>query len=124
VVEVGCDGEFPMPVRRLRVVCVQRRAVHVGSAAAPGEGAMSQLAATHLRSEGRQRVHLVCPRCWLSILPRVDWLAVEHCPRCMARLRIAVRMATVPEAEHSDRNARRDVPPTARAVRGREAFSG
>jgi hypothetical protein len=85
---------------------------------------MSQLTATHLRSEGRQRVRLVCPRCWLSISPRVDWLTAEHCPRCMARLRIAVRMVTVPEAEHPDRNSRRGVPARARAVRRREAFSG
>jgi hypothetical protein len=41
-------------------------------------------------------VDLVCPRCGLSIRPRLRWLTVEHCPRCIAYARIPVRMSTVP----------------------------
>ncbi|MDA0162626.1 hypothetical protein OM076_20295 [Solirubrobacter ginsenosidimutans] len=41
-------------------------------------------------------VDFVCPRCGLSIRPRVRWLTVEHCPRCIALARIPVRMSTVP----------------------------
>jgi len=36
--------------------------------------------------------HLNCPRCGLSIRVRAGWLAVEHCPRCLGRSRIAVQM--------------------------------
>jgi len=35
---------------------------------------------------------LRCPRCGLSIRPRARWLAVEHCPRCLARARLPVRL--------------------------------
>jgi hypothetical protein len=41
-------------------------------------------------------VNFVCPRCGLSIRPRIRWLTVEHCPRCIALARIPVRMSTVP----------------------------
>jgi hypothetical protein len=34
--------------------------------------------------------YLNCPRCHLSLRPRVGWLTVEHCPRCLARERVAV----------------------------------
>jgi hypothetical protein len=37
-------------------------------------------------------VFLNCPRCGLSIRVRATWLAPEHCPRCLARARIAVRL--------------------------------
>jgi uncharacterized paraquat-inducible protein A len=45
-------------------------------------------------------LYLNCPRCGLTILPRVDWLTVEHCPRCIARRRTRVPMlsATAPSA--------------------------
>jgi hypothetical protein len=36
--------------------------------------------------------YLNCPRCGLTVRPRADWLDVEHCPRCIARRREAVRM--------------------------------
>ena len=39
---------------------------------------------------------LNCPRCGLSIRSRASWLAVEHCPRCLARARIAVRLFSSP----------------------------
>ena len=33
-----------------------------------------------------------CPRCGLSIRPKARGMAVEHCPRCLARARVAVKM--------------------------------
>jgi hypothetical protein len=39
---------------------------------------------------------LRCPRCGLGIRPRVSWLAIEHCPRCVAQARIAVRLVASP----------------------------
>jgi hypothetical protein len=35
---------------------------------------------------------LNCPRCGLSIRPKARWMTVEHCPRCLARARVAVEM--------------------------------
>ena len=35
---------------------------------------------------------LNCPRCRLTITVRTDWLGVEHCPRCIARRCILVRL--------------------------------
>lgn len=45
-----------------------------------------------LAPDGQPRVRLSCPRCGLSITPRTSWLTVEHCPRCIARSRIPVRL--------------------------------
>ena len=44
---------------------------------------------------------LNCPRCGLSIRPKVSWLTVEYCPRCMARARTSVKLfsSTLPAAE-------------------------
>lgn len=42
---------------------------------------------------------LTCPRCGLTILPRADWLVVEHCPRCLARRHSAVRMLAFAAAD-------------------------
>ncbi|MFZ0383663.1 MAG: hypothetical protein WCD11_30145 [Solirubrobacteraceae bacterium] len=39
---------------------------------------------------------LNCPRCGLSIRPRAPWLAIEHCPRCMARAQIPVTLFASP----------------------------
>lgn len=46
-------------------------------------------------------VYLNCPQCGLTIAPKVDWLVVEHCPRCLARRRTAVRLfaSTLPARE-------------------------
>jgi len=33
-----------------------------------------------------------CPRCGLSIGIKAWWSAIEHCPRCIARARIAVKL--------------------------------
>jgi hypothetical protein len=41
---------------------------------------------------------LACPRCGLSIRPRVGWLTVDYCPRCIASHRIPVRMSHSAEA--------------------------
>jgi hypothetical protein len=51
--------------------------------------------------------YLNCSRCGLSIRPR--FLAVEHCPRCIARSRIAVPMfrSTLPARELLDRERTR-----------------
>ena len=44
---------------------------------------------------------LNCPRCGLSIRPKVSWLTVEYCPRCMVRARTPVKLfsSTLPAAE-------------------------
>ena len=44
---------------------------------------------------------LNCPRCGLSIRPKARWMTVEHCPRCLARARVAVTMfpSPLPAAE-------------------------
>ncbi len=33
--------------------------------------------------------YLNCPSCGLSVRLRADYLALEHCPRCLARRRVA-----------------------------------
>ena len=43
-------------------------------------------------SKAQSSVFLNCPRCGLSIKPRGGWLAIEHCPRCLARARVPVRL--------------------------------
>jgi hypothetical protein len=40
----------------------------------------------------RGESHLNCPRCGLTIVPRVPSLAIRHCPRCLARDRTAVEL--------------------------------
>ena len=37
-------------------------------------------------------VRLRCPRCDLTLGLRVRWLAIEHCPRCVARARTLVEL--------------------------------
>jgi hypothetical protein len=41
-------------------------------------------------------LHLNCPRCGLTITPRMAWLTIEHCPRCMARAGRAVPLFCSP----------------------------
>jgi hypothetical protein len=36
--------------------------------------------------------YLNCPRCGLSIALRSRWLAITHCPRCVARSRTIVEL--------------------------------
>jgi len=48
------------------------------------------------------------PKCGLSLRPRARWLAIEHCPRCLARTRIPVRLLSSPllaDEPHSDASA-------------------
>jgi hypothetical protein len=47
-------------------------------------------------SRTRSRVFLICPSCGLSISPRATWLAIEHCPRCLARARTTVPLLSSP----------------------------
>ena len=35
---------------------------------------------------------LNCPRCGLSIRPKATWPAIEHCPRCLARASVPVKL--------------------------------
>lgn len=53
----------------------------------------------------RGRLLLRCPRCGLGIRPRVSWLAIEHCPRCLARARTPVKLVAsgLPPAAHHPR---------------------
>ena len=46
-------------------------------------------------------LHLNCPVCGLTITPKASWLTVEHCPRCMARRHVPVRMfaSTLPDEQ-------------------------
>lgn len=49
----------------------------------------------------RNAVYLNCPRCGLTISPKAEWLAIEHCPRCIARHRALVKLfaSTLPTDE-------------------------
>jgi len=47
-------------------------------------------------SKAQSSVFLNCPRCGLSIKPRARWLAIEHCPRCLARARVPVTLFASP----------------------------
>ncbi len=48
----------------------------------------------------REPLYLTCPRCGLSMKPRQRWLAIQHCPRCLARSRIPVRLFSSPLPAH------------------------
>ncbi|HXO08684.1 MAG TPA: hypothetical protein VN880_11660 [Solirubrobacteraceae bacterium] len=43
-------------------------------------------------ASGAEVIYLNCPRCGLTVTPKADWLAVEHCPRCIARRGSVVRL--------------------------------
>jgi NAD-dependent SIR2 family protein deacetylase len=43
--------------------------------------------------------YLNCPRCKLAIRRPRERLRIEYCPRCMARVRMAVRLYEAPEPE-------------------------
>lgn len=48
---------------------------------------------TGSRSDTRPTApYLNCPRCGLSIEVRSRWLAIRHCPRCVARTRTVVEL--------------------------------
>ena len=54
--------------------------------------------------------YLNCPRCALSIRFRAEYLAIRHCPRCLARARLPVTLYETPEPARVDlfRRPRRD----------------
>ena len=54
------------------------------------------MATEELATSDRDTAFLICPRCGLSIQPRARWLTVEHCPRCIARAQIPVRLFSSP----------------------------
>jgi hypothetical protein len=61
---------------------------------------------SHVRTRGRAvcgtgAVCLNCPRCGLTITPRVSWMTMEHCPRCIARSGVPVNLfiSRLPPAE-------------------------
>jgi hypothetical protein len=45
---------------------------------------------------GLSAVYINCPRCGLSIGLRSRWLAIRHCPRCIARAHVVVEMFSSP----------------------------
>lgn len=45
-----------------------------------------------MQAHGRAASFLNCPRCGLSIRPKVKLFTIEYCPRCIARARIPVRL--------------------------------
>jgi hypothetical protein len=46
-----------------------------------------------------------CPRCGLSIELRSAWLAVQHCPRCVARAHTTVAMVSSGPADETAQTA-------------------
>src|SRR5947209_20312566 len=89
------------------------------------EGLELRPAMRHLQTrepafDGAGTLHLNCPRCGLTITPKADWLTIEHCPRCIARSGLPVRLfaSTLPTdelyaAEAAPGAARPDAPPAA-----------
>jgi hypothetical protein len=59
-------------------------------------GARPRRTGSDLAPDGARRCRWICRCCGLSITPRADWLAVEYCPRCLARRRAAIRMVASP----------------------------
>ena len=43
---------------------------------------------------------LLCPRCRLRLTPRLPALAPRHCPRCLARHRVAVELRASEPTRH------------------------
>lgn len=43
---------------------------------------------------------LVCPRCRLTLTPRLPALAPRHCPRCLGRHRVAVELKATAPTRH------------------------
>jgi len=72
--------------------------------AGPHRGSSIRAAVAMNRATSAIRTHLLlrlsCPRCGLTITPRARWLAIEHCPRCLARARLPVRL--IPSAPGSE----------------------
>jgi hypothetical protein len=74
----------------------------------PGPCESGELTAAMSHVQTRERavcgtgaVCLNCPRCGLTITPRVSWMTMEHCPRCIARSGVPVTLfsSRLPPAE-------------------------
>ncbi len=92
---VGCGGYLPP----LLITSVPWRGDRVARRNRPTsiEGAIEMNAGNPASTPRRQLLWL-CSRCGLSITPRARWLAIEHCPRCMARAHLPVRLISTPPA--------------------------
>jgi hypothetical protein len=44
------------------------------------------------------QIRLTCPRCGLTIAARSQWIAAQHCPRCVARAHKLVALLTASES--------------------------
>ena len=90
---VGCGGYLPP----LLITSVPWRGDRVARRNRPTsiEGAIEMNAGNPASTPRRQLLWL-CSRCGLSITPRARWLAIEHCPRCMARAHLPVRLISHP----------------------------
>ena len=53
---------------------------------------MRELSTPDSERQALRAVYLNCPRCGLSIRSKPDRLPMEHCPRCLARDSIAIRL--------------------------------
>lgn len=69
--------------------------------------AISHLPTRDSAFDGPATIHFNCPRCRLTITPRASWLAIAHCPRCIARSGVAVSLftSTLPTGELCDADA-------------------
>src|SRR5437588_7138010 len=63
--------------------------------------AMRRLQTREPAFDGAGTIRWNCPRCGLTITPKASWLTIEHCPRCIARNGLAVRLfaSTLPTDE-------------------------
>src|ERR1700727_2495403 len=61
-------------------------------------------------ASGAEVIYLNCPRCGLTVTPKANWLAVEHCPRCIARRGALVKLlaSTLPAEALYAESARPD----------------
>jgi hypothetical protein len=96
--------------------CARVHRARVGLDASPSEGSP-----VFKRPESAASF-LNCPRCGLSIRARARWKAIEHCPRCLAGARVAVKLfsSQLPVAElyregEAPQADRRSAPTTSRS---------
>ena len=86
---------------RWALLATLRIGVDDGVGAARGQEERLAMRADDQAANSHAVSFLNCPRCGLSIRPKTRWLAAEHCSRCLARARVAVRMfsSRLPAAE-------------------------
>jgi hypothetical protein len=51
---------------------------------------------------------LRCPRCAFSFLPRIEFLALDFCPRCLAESGVAVSLTAAAEPIGADAQGPRE----------------